>query len=555
LKRPTYHRFYFFVAFCFVIFSACRKSVQKPAEQAAIITIDPSSMSITKNTAYSYPLTVKENNVVVPSSAIKWSSSDTTVATINSNGYVKGVGGGQAVITATLNDRKGNVTSKITVNDNYTYKYRLILKDKGASTYSVSRPEEFLSDRAISRRRRQNISVNESDLPISAAYLQQISNAGGKIVTQSKWLNTVTVYCKDSHLLTTYKQLPFVKDAVVVWQGANLTPSTSPGNSSLTRTGTNQSSATADSTFYGPAWRNISINNGQYLHRQGYEGDGIDIALIDAGFINLTTNAAFSNTNIKGAKSFIYEDANPYNTDEHGVWTSSCMAINKPGVYVGTAPAANYWFFRTEDQTSEYPVEEDYMVAAMEYADSVGVDVINTSLSYTSHDGNTFNYVFSDMDGKTAFASRGANMAADKGMLIVCCAGNEQSWIGAPGDSPEVLTVGAVNIKKGIDTFTSFGVTVDGRMKPDIVSLGGGASVITSCGTTMQRNGTSYASPIVCGLAACLWQAFPKLTNKDIIDIVRKSADRYNNPVVPYGYGIPDMQKAMQLAKVISDAK
>lgn len=555
MNKPTYHYFCLIVAFCFVTFSGCRKRDQKPAEHPASIIIDPSSMSITKNAAYSYPLTVKENNVVVPSSAIKWTSSDTTVATINSNGYVKGVGGGQAVITATLTDGKGNVTSKITVNDYYAYKYRLILKDKGTSTYSVSRPEEFLSARAISRRLRQNISVTESDLPISAAYLQQIRNAGGKIVTQSKWLNTVTVYCKDSHLLAAYKQLPFVKDAVVVWQGADLTPSTSPGNSSLTRTGTSQSSATADSTFYGPAWRNISINNGQYLHRQGYEGDGIDIALIDAGFINLTTNAAFSNTNIKGAKSFIYEDANPYNTDEHGIWTSSCMAVNKPGVYVGTAPAANYWFFRTEDQTSEYPVEEDYMVAAMEYADSVGVDVINTSLSYTSHDGNTFNYVFSDMDGKTAFASRGANMAADKGMLIVCCAGNEQSWIGAPGDSPEVLTVGSVNIKRTIDTFTSFGITVDGRIKPDVVSLGGGAGVITGYGTTMQRSGTSYASPIICGLAACLWQAFPKLTNKDIIDIVRKSADRYNNPVMPYGYGIPDMQKAMQLAKVISDAK
>jgi subtilisin family serine protease len=159
------------------------------------------------------------------------------------------------------------------------------------------------------------------------------------------------------------------------------------------------------------------------------------------------------------------------------------------------------------------------------------------------------------MDGKTALATRAANMAFSKGIFIVCSAGNEQQWVGAPADSPNVLTVGSINKTLNIDEFSSWGITVDGRVKPDIVALGGGASVINNKGVQESRSGTSYASPIMCGLAACLWQAYPKLSNKDLIDVIRKSADRYNNPIMPYGYGIANMQKAMDLAKIVSDSK
>jgi subtilisin family serine protease len=232
------------------------------------------------------------------------------------------------------------------------------------------------------------------------------------------------------------------------------------------------------------------------------------------------------------------------------------MAVNKPGTYVGTAPEANYWLLHTEDASTEYPIEEDYWVNAIEYADSVGVDIVNSSLTYTNgYYLPQARYKFEDMDGKTAMATRAANVAFSKGIFIVCCAGNEQQWVGTPADSPNVLTLGSINSTGNIDNFSSWGITVDGRVKPDLVALGGGAGVINPAGVAETRSGTSYASPIMCGLAACLWQAYPKLTNKDLLMVLRKSANRYNTPVIPYGYGLADMQKAMDLAKAISDTK
>lgn len=172
----------------------------------------------------------------------------------------------------------------------------------------------------------------------------------------------------------------------------------------------------------------------------------------------------------------VYENDDPYALDSHGIWVTSCMAVNLPGKYIGTAPEANYWLLRTEDQASELPIEEDYWVSAAEYADSVGVDIINSSLYYnTFHSFVDSRYRFEDMDGKTAFATKGANVAASKGILIVNCAGNDGTWVGTPADSPNVLTVGSLNYRLNIDHFTSFGVTIDGRMKPDVLAMGGGA--------------------------------------------------------------------------------
>jgi subtilisin family serine protease len=291
------------------------------------------------------------------------------------------------------------------------------------------------------------------------------------------------------------------------------------------------------------------------LHENGFKGAGIDIAVIDAGFLNLKNNPAFKNVNIKGAKSFVYENDDPYAVDMHGVWVSSCMAVNQPGTYVGTAPEANYWLLRSEDQSSEQHVEEDYWASAAEFADSVGVDIINSSLYYGPQSFYDPAYKFEEMDGKTTFATRAANIAASKGILIVNCAGNDRSWVGSPADSPHVLTVGSVFNDRDVAYFTSWGVTVDGRMKPDVMALGEGAWVIGKSGAGELRSGTSYSSPILCGLAACLWQAYPQLSNKELMDVIRKSGDRINTPIIPYGYGIPDMKKAMEIAKEIKKSR
>ena len=535
------------------LFTACKKKSVDPVPPS-VVTIDPSTLNISKSLFTSYRLTVKLNNAAVDLSDIKWTSADARIATVDGQGLVQPLAAGATTITAALLSGKGSAVCKVTVNDTNAYKFRITLKDKGTSGFSINNPSQFLSAKAIARRQKMHIAVDDTDLPISADYIKAIQNVGGVVVVKSKWLNTVSVYCENELLSYEFKKLPFVQDVEEVWQGKKVTRIPPPAAGfSRQKLSTQSPAATRNAAYYGTSWVNISMNNGQVLHQMGYQGEGITIADIDAGFQGLNKNQFFDNTNIEGAKSFVYENADPYSTDSHGVWVTSCMGVDHPSTYVGTAPAANYWLFHTEDEATEYPIEEDYWAAAIEYADSLGVDMVNSSLTYSYHDGPNDHYTYATMDGKTTFVTRAANMAENKGIFIVCCAGNDQTWVGAPADAPDVLTVGSVN-KSGIsDIFTSFGITVDGRMKPDVMALGGGAGVIDITGSPMFRSGTSYASPNMCGLAACLWQAYPKLTNKQLLDVIRKSADRYNNPVVPYGYGIPDMQKAMQLAKAIPE--
>jgi len=546
--------FSFYLICLLFLFTACKKHAD--VIQPNVVSIDPPVLNVAKSTFFSYWLKVKLNNVAVDSSDIKWTSADTRIATVNGQGLLQPLAAGQTTVTATLINGKGSAVCKVTISDTNAYKFRITLKDKGASGFSVNNPSQFLSAKAIARRQKMHIPVDATDLPISADYIKAIQNAGGVIVVKSKWLNTVTVYCENELLSYEFKKLPFVQDVEEVWQGKKVTQIPQQTTSGARQKQSTSSPATIrNAAYYGNSWLNISTNNGQVLHQKGYEGQGIDIADIDEGFKGLNTNPFFDNTNIKGAKSFVYENADPYSIENHGVWVTSCMGVDHPGTYVGTAPAANYWLFRTEDETTEFPVEEDYWAAAVEYADSVGVDMVNTSLTYSYHDGPNDHYTYETMDGKTAFVTRAANMAINKGIFVVCCAGNEQTWVGAPADGHDVLTVGSINKTGTFDYFTDFGVTVDGRMKPDVMALGGGAGVIDVSGVPDIRSGTSYASPDMCGLAACLWQAYPKLTNKELLKVIRQAGDRYSNPVIPYGYGIPDMQKAMQLAKAISDTK
>jgi len=552
MKLHTYPLYPLLILFCF-LFSACKKS-EIPKTPQITISIAPSAVTLAKDQAFLSQLTLTIQNAPPEESGeVKWSSENERIASVTSEGLVHPEGAGETYIVATLVSGKGVAKCKVTITDGDDYKYRIVLKDKGTSGFSVNAPEAFLSSKAIARRRKQKIAIDETDLPISKDYIKAIQNVGGVVIAQSKWLNTVSVHCTDQFLIDKYKALPFVKDVILVWERKR-TGAPTGKYVDIPQTGSTGTSNTP--IDYGAAFDNINPNNGQILHGKGYKGSGIDIAVIDAGFINLKNNAAFKNTHIKGAKSFVYENNDPYSIDSHGVWVTSCMAANKPGYYVGTAPEANYWLLRSEDESSEYPVEEDYWVNAIEYADSVGVDIVNSSLSYTTgYYIPSSRYTFQQMDGKTAFATRGANLAVNKGIFIVNCAGNEQSWVGTPADSPGVLTMGSVNSQLNIDVFSSWGITVDGRMKPDAVARGGGVNVINIDGVAESRSGTSYASPIMCGLVACLWQAFPKLTNKELLEVIRKSGNRAGKPVVPYGYGIVDMQKAMELSKVISASK
>jgi len=539
-----------------LLFISCKKTETPPIIPPEIKIVIKQSEIALKNEEYFLGRRIEyviQNLPAGTKDSVLFSMENSRIAKVDAKGIVWPQAAGTTYVTLKLFEGEVFAKIKVVVTDANGYKLRIVLNDKGTSEVNVNQPERFLSPKAISRRRNQNIPVDALDLPISPVYLKAIEAVGGKIVSKSKWLNSVVIYCEDQFLLDQYSALPFVKDVKKVWQGRkNSGPQTAYADvPQIVSNHTNQTHFD-----YGVATAQISVNNGQVLHQNGYKGAGIDIAVLDMGFPNLKKNEAFRNVNVKGAKSFVFENNDPYATGYHGLDVTSCMAVNLPGKYVGTAPEANYWLFRTEDEASEFPIEEDYWVAAAEYADSAGVDIINSSLYYaTSYSIDYGRYKYEDMDGKSAVSSRGANVAASKGILIFNCAGNDQSWVGAPADAPGVIAVGSVINKSQEATSTSFGITVDGRMKPDVMAYGAYCAVYTTNGILKYTSGTSFASPIMCGLAACLWQAYPKLTAADMREVLRKSADRAGQPVIPFGFGVPDMQRAMSLCAVIAASK
>lgn len=427
-----------------------------------------------------------------------------------------------------------------------TLKYRISLKDKAATTYSLNHPEAFLSEKAISRRQKQNLPIDSTDLPVCRKYVDEIRDQGVNIVVTGKWENFVTVSCNDSTLIDRIAALPFVRTTEKVWIAPKAgSPTMSTERDSLI----NKPTVHPDS-IYGLAINQIQLSNGDKLHEAGFKGQGMTIAVIDAGFHNADKIEAMQNIRILGTKDFVNPQADIFAESSHGMMVLSCMGMNQPNVMTGTAPEASFWLLRSEDEYSEHLVEQDYWAAAVEFADSVGVDVLNTSLGYYSFDDKSKDYKYRDLDGHHALMSRQASRIADKGMVLVCSAGNSGmgSWkkMTPPGDADNVLTVGAIDKKAVLAPFSSIGNTADGRVKPDIMAVGLGSDVMGTNGNQGKANGTSFSSPIMCGMVTCLWQAHPELTAKELIELVRKSGDRAAFPDNIYGYGVPDMWKAYE---------
>lgn len=429
-----------------------------------------------------------------------------------------------------------------------TLKYRINLTDKAATEYSLKKPHKFLSKKAIERRKRQGLRIDSTDLPVCKTYIDAIRNVGVKIVVTGKWDNFVTVSCNDSTLIERIAQLPFVAKTERVW----IAPKAMEWHGNKRDSLINNPKIYKDS-IYGPAITQIQLSKADKLHEAGFRGQGMTIAVIDAGFHNADKITAMQNIQILGTKDFVDSNADIYGESSHGMAVLSCIGMNQPNVMVGTAPEASFWLLRTEDEYSEHLVEQDYWAAAVEFADSVGVDVVNTSLGYYSFDDKEKDYRLRDLDGQFALMSRQAARMADKGMVLVCSAGNSGSsaWkkITPPGDAENVLTVGAIDKQGQLAPFSSIGTTADGRIKPDVVAVGLASDVMRTNGNQGRANGTSFASPIMCGMVTCLWQALPKLTAKEIIELVRSVGDRADYPDNIYGYGVPDMWKAYEMNK------
>ena len=434
-------------------------------------------------------------------------------------------------------------------------KYVVRFKDKAGTPFSINNPSAFLSARAIARRTKQNIAIDETDLPITPRYIDSVRLSGNvTILDKSKWLNQVCIQTTDTAALAKITSLPFVIKAQPLMRPVSAQSNTnSKFEEQLDSTNTPQSvNNIFDYYNYGNSYQQIHIHEGEYLHDKGFHGEGMLVAILDAGFYHYLSLPAFdsarNNNQVIDTYDFVGNKVSVNEEHPHGMECFSIMAGNIPGQLVGSSPKANYYLYRSEDVYSESPVEEQYWAAAAERADSIGVDVISTSLGYNQFDNPAFNYTYADMNGNTTISARAADLAAKKGMIVVIAAGNSgnNAWhyITTPADADSVIAVGAVNASGIVASFSSYGPSSDGRVKPAVASVGVSTALSSTTGSIISGNGTSFATPNIAGLVTCLWQAFPDFTNMEIIKAVEKSSSIYNAPNDRIGYGIPNFHIA-----------
>lgn len=419
----------------------------------------------------------------------------------------------------------------------------------GYSTpYTLDAPAEFLSPKAIYRRALQNIAITAQDLPIPPSYIDTLRAMDGfKVILQSKWFNAVTIAVVDA-AFDPYAllELPMVTDvkSVLCVDGEVREPAAAA-----------PARAFVEQTAYGGGLAPLQQLNADWLHGLGFRGEGMTIAVLDAGFENTESlpifQRAWNEGRIQEGLDAMYSQGGLFAHHRHGTAVLGTMAGHLEDSLIGTAPDATFVLYRTEDAYSEYLIEEDYWVAAAEHADSIGVDLMNTSLGYSLFDDSTMNHVYEDLNGTTTRISQAAEWAAQKGILCTTSAGNSGAaawhYITAPADADGILTVGAVNADGQHAVFSGWGPTADGRVKPDVMALGVQAAYPFADSTIRRGNGTSFSSPILCGAAACLWQAFPTATAQDIRNAITASAHLYAQPNDSMGYGIPDFRKAFEL--------
>jgi hypothetical protein len=419
---------------------------------------------------------------------------------------------------------------------------------KPNSQYYFDNPLQMLSQRSLDRRTNQNINLNISDVPIHQPYIDQIiASTGIQVKAKSKWLNCV-------HVRGTVANIQALSNFSFVSQ-------IHFANNSLNAKSTNHvqlSEVNKQLDFqtifaYGNSSNQIQMLNGHLLHQQNFTGVGKIIAVLDSGFINVNVvqpfQRLFTNNLILGGYNFVSGNANVYTLHDHGTAVLSCMGGYTEGQLVGTAPDAQYYLFVTEDVASENPVEESFWVEAAEEADRLGVDIITSSLGYFAYDNPNYSYSYSDMTGNVAFISQGANIAFTKGIVVVASAGNSgatsEPHVGVPAEATNVLAVGAVKADEIYANFSSIGPSFDNRIKPDVMAQGQNVTLSNSSGNIVTSSGTSFSGPIMAGMIASFWQAVPALSNQQVVNFVKQSADRFSNPNAQYGYGIPDFQMAI----------
>jgi subtilisin family serine protease len=429
-------------------------------------------------------------------------------------------------------------------------RYMVFFKDKDGTPFSVSEPGNFLSQAAISRRVKHDIEISVQDLPVNPAYVGEVRSLGADVFFTTRWLNGLLIQAEDG-VIRDVESLPFVDRVELVAPQARLT--TRGRSRVVERKKGAKVALTTDVQL-----SMIGLNE---MHEDNIRGDGITIAILDAGFEGVDVASPFRHIfdeeriNLDASYDFVYNSDNVFQYDDHGTEVFSVIAALQPGEFTGGAYKATYQLYVTEEVPTEYRVEEYNWLFAAERADSAGADIIQSSLGYYDFDGSSMDYLKSEMDGSTTVVTRAAQWAAERGIIVVVSAGNEGnvSWqiVTAPADADDVLAVASVDANLKRANSSSTGPTSDQRLKPDVAALGVGTSVIESSGSPGKSSGTSLAAPLITSLAAGILQKYPSSTNLEILDAIRKSASQSANPDFLIGYGVPHFRAVVNFMEAV----
>lgn len=434
-----------------------------------------------------------------------------------------------------------------------TSRYFIYFSDKAGDNYpySSTNPEAFLTQRALDRRAKQNISIKESDLPVNPTYVEELASLNVDVFFTSKWLNGALIQTHQNKI-EEISALSFVDSVRLIAQGPRLSYE--------------QQTVDIPTQFDPPTDKRADSDiqllmiGADVMHADDIKGQNMLIAILDNGFTGVNRYEPFQhiweNQRVVGTKDFVENSGNVFQFGSHGTAVFSIIGAKyetDTTDFFGVAYEADFIFCVTEDNQAENTIEEYNWLLGAEYADSLGADVINASLGYNTFDIPEHNYSKDDLDGNTAIVSMAASNAAQKGMIVVTSAGNTGrrsppgNLISHPSDAQGIMTVASVDPDFSKSDFSSIGPTADGRIKPDIAAFGGGTAIVNGSGTIERGGGTSFSSPIIAGFAACIWQLNPDRSSHEIMTSIRESGHQADSPDHILGYGVPNYLYAKEV--------
>lgn len=421
----------------------------------------------------------------------------------------------------------------------------LYLKDK--DSVSLEELSKSFSQASLERRERQRLTMDSIDFPVNQKYVDQLTLSGIDVVDSSRWLNAVLVAFpkNEKKLLKKISEFDFIESFQFLG---------GKGKPEEWSTADTLSEYSEVDILYKASLKAIGLDT---LHQLGYKGKGIQIALLDAGYIGVDAFESFAQLHKRGQirKTINFTDTtrNIFNGSIHGTKVLSLLSATNGSKVMGGAPEADFWLMKTEDIDYEHPLEEFYYVKALEYCDQAGIDIVNASIGYYSFDDASFDYRPSDLYARKSVSSNASALAAGRGMLIVTSAGNEGTlkWKGVtfPADAKDIIAVGVASLHGRPTAYASYGKDSIDIIRPNLSAPGHKVYTIDEDGKFSLSFGSSYAAPLITAAAACLWEKYPQLSVTELITLLEKSGVNYPDHQPQTGYGFPDLRKILRELK------